>query len=354
MTFVRPFLGRRPLRTLALLVGAVVLLVWRGAPPQGSLQALPASQTVTGTGSCDVDGVTTGYTVAYQTSKSFVVTIVNVSGIATTCLGGQVTVTLSSHTQDPIPGASGQATISGTTMPVPMTTPPTANVVTKVTVTLSGGSTPVPPQCSSMGFNNVQIGTTGNDNLTGTNGNDLIYSLSGVDSISGMQGNDCLNGGPSMGDNDTISDGNGNDVVLAGNGNDQVTVGNGTDLIKLGNGNDTVQTGNAGDIIYVGTGHDTISPTGNGNNTIYTGGRTGTALASGSAQAVSITVANGNNTIYLGNGSATVQAGNGNNTIYLGDAFGSGTINLGAGTNVCHTPLPNPHYTITHCTVKSP
>lgn len=330
----------------------------------GGLEAV--AQTVTGSGVCDTDGVNATYQTSYQRtpSRAYLVTTVVVNNIAWPSCNGATLMVRLTNAQNTVIGSNavpvGGTPVNGSVKtPVPMSPQPNAQDVTGLSVTLSGGTTPIPPECSRMTFDNVVVGTTGNDpNLTGTSGNDLIYGLSGVDSISGLNGNDCLNGGPNVGDDDTITDGNGTSVVLAGDGTDQVTVGNGADLVKLGNGNDSVQVGNGsgtGSTVYLGTGKDTITA-GNTNNTIYTGGRTGAPLASGSAQAVSITVGNGSNTIYLGNGAATVNAGNGNNTLYLGSTTGgSGTITLGKGTNTCHAPTLHPNnYTITNCKVVTP
>jgi hypothetical protein len=77
---------------------------------------------------------------------------------------------------------------------------------------------PMPPECDSMTFDNVILGTPGADVadlLIGTTGRDVIVGYGGDDTLIGGPGDDCLAG--NGGDN-IISGGQGNDVIDGGTG----------------------------------------------------------------------------------------------------------------------------------------
>jgi hypothetical protein len=77
---------------------------------------------------------------------------------------------------------------------------------------------PVPPECDSMTFDNVILGTPGADVadlLIGTTGRDMIVGYGGDDTIIGGPGDDCLAG--YEGDN-IINGAQGNDVIDGGTG----------------------------------------------------------------------------------------------------------------------------------------
>lgn len=316
---------------LLLAAGLSYAFGFTGKPPSNdpnvALSANSSSSTSssTGSGSCDVTGVHVSYKTVYRVTPIVgnYVTSATVSNITwPSCNGATVAFSLTNSSNATIGTGSGPVaapgnsndTITSTTLTIgPSENQPLAHDVAGVSVTLTGGTTPIPPQCSGLNFSYTYVATNGNDNINGTNGNDLIYSLSGVDTIAGLEGNDCLNGGQNVGDNDTITDGNGADVVLAGDGNDNVTIGNGTDLVQLGNGSSTVTVGNGSDTITLG---------------------------------------NGNNRINLGNGTDTVQVGTGTNTTYFGQ--GKTTFNASTSHDTCYVPhAAIKNDAIHNCTVVS-
>ena len=356
---LRGRLGKAALVALAL--GVVAAFIVPGDPGRTDVPNLngivPIVQSSSGNGACDVTGVTVGYDSAYRKTptRGYNVASVVVQHISwPSCNGATLTATLTNAAHQTI--GSGQVPVSGApsggevATPVPMSPQPDAAAVTGVAITLSGGTTPIPSECSSIKFDFIAVGTLGNETINGTNGNDLIYTLNGVDTVNGFNGTDCITGGPNAGDNTTIVEGSGstgNNVVLAGDGNDSVTAGNGDNLVKLGNGNDAVNLGNGANTVYLGKGTDSVT-VGNGNDTIYTGGRTSSSWPSGPTTGVGAT------TTRIGNGNnVKVYGGYGNDTIYLGT--GNGTVDGGGGTNICHVPsLSKYKYSISRCTVVAP
>ncbi|MBX0311455.1 MAG: hypothetical protein JHC31_06715, partial [Sulfurihydrogenibium sp.] len=88
-------------------------------------------------------------------------------------------------------------------------------------------------------FNNVILGTKGDDSLYGTNQKDIIYGQEGDDILYGNGGDDTLIGGVG---NDKLYGGDGNDVLIGGPGNDYLEGGRGNDtyIFNKGDGQDTI------------------------------------------------------------------------------------------------------------------
>jgi signal peptidase I len=117
--------------------------------------------------------------------------------------------------------------------------------------------TPEPPptapaECSGLTFDQVIVGTAGDDVIAAGNGGALVFGLGGDDSLSGGNGKDCLVGG---GGNDTLIGGNGKDVLLGGDGNDVLRGGGDDDVIEGGTGRDLLD-GGEGDDSCLGTTKD--------------------------------------------------------------------------------------------------
>lgn len=216
--------------------------------------------------SCDVDGVDTGYDVAFaDPSSDYRVTHVDVRNISPTCDGGTATVVLSRAADNVELGrgsvgmsASGEAKVEiGPIAP--------AKEVTRIRVELAGGKVPVPQPCEDAGmeFDRITVGEVGDDHMTGTSRRDLVFALPGNDHVDGLANPDCLDGGPG---NDRLRGNEGDDVVLGGDGNDDldgepgrdtVEGGAGTDRLSGGVGDDVLRGGDGDDHIIGGTGRDT-------------------------------------------------------------------------------------------------
>lgn len=259
----------RRLVTLVALTFAVAVLATTtnqtaGDPRLDSIREIAKQQTVQG--ACDVDGVDVGYHTAYRSGGplGYDVPAAVVSNISwPSCSGATLTVVLGDGTThdratgglklDPsLPQNSGLITTANgnATVTVPerlkssSSSPAGAEWISEVGVTLDGGTTPVPVECTGMQFANVFVGTTGDDTINGTNpAGDLLYGLTGTDRITSMQGDDCLITGTDA-QGDTITAGNGNNVVRTGGGADSISVGNGTNRIYAYGGNDTITVGN--------------------------------------------------------------------------------------------------------------
>lgn len=211
---------------VGLLLSLVVLAGVGGSHPIKNSNQPPPDDAA-----CDADGVDVSYAVNFQT-PTYGVGTATVSGIASTCAGAVLTVTLggTGRTATATVG-SGQSTIA-----VPFASAPAAKDVTSVHVELAGGTTPVPSACATMKFDHVWFGTVGDDVQNLGNQSSLGYGLTGNDTLSGGNGPDCVDGGPG---NDTITGGNQNDVLIGGTGDDVLDGGNGTDRCIGGGGDDT-------------------------------------------------------------------------------------------------------------------
>lgn len=260
-------------------IGALVLAVLAvggsrlSEPNEPRVLAL-AAQTTSGTGSCDVTGVGVGYTTAWTASPApgrFVVSAATVDAIQQpSCQGATLTVRLrhtDAATQQATDVAVAQAVVgSSPTQTVAFATPPAASSVDDVSVELSGGYTPVPPECEALRLTNIVLGTTGDDTISDSKGGNLIYTLSGADSVATGGRGDCIVGGPG---NKRIVGAAGSDVVLLGDDVHLVDGGAGADVLKVGNGNGNILNGGNGeDVLYVGTGTGNVLDGGAGTKNV--------------------------------------------------------------------------------------
>ncbi len=83
---------------------------------------------------------------------------------------------------------------------------------------------------SDTEFDQVLIGTPGNDKLTGGGGSDYLYGSGGDDVLRGQGGNDVLIGGDG---DDHLIGGAGDDVLIGGLGSDILTGGKGNDIFAF-------------------------------------------------------------------------------------------------------------------------
>jgi len=154
----------------------------------------------------------------------------------------------------------GSIALFGLLMPV-VSTQWSKALVVQATVTT--GSFDLPPECSGMVFDDVIVGTDGNDEIEAGNGGYLILGLAGDDTIDGGNGPDCIVGGDG---DDELNGGNGDDVIIGGPGNDEIDGGHGDDRLFGGEGNDEIEGGHGDDVVDGGPGHDQCEG-GPGNNT---------------------------------------------------------------------------------------
>ena len=158
-------------------------------------------------------------------------------------------------------------------------------------------------------FDNVIIGTAGDDRLSGTSGDDLIDGKGGNDSLKGNAGNDCLIGGPGS---DKLSGGSGNDYLQGDDGADSLAGGSGDDFILGGAGNDRISGGLGNDELHGGAGDDQIT------------GRDGSDSLFGDGD---------NDILSGGDGNDTLNGGDGNDAV-LGRTGNDG-LSGGAGSDIC-------------------
>ena len=219
-----------------------------------------------GQGSCDVDGVSIGYSTDFLNSpvpSSYRVTSVTVGDISPTCEGATVSVALKGGSN--VIGA-GTAVVSDSTAAVaivtPSASPPAAEDIDGVHVEIAGGQIPVPPQCNGLILDRVYVGTEGDDVRSGTTFRDLMFGQAGNDSINGLQNPDCIDGGDGddtlLGDvlDDVLIGGAGNDLLEGGVGKDRAFGSAGNDRLNGGPGNDTLFGEDGDDTIDGGTGID--------------------------------------------------------------------------------------------------
>jgi signal peptidase I len=125
------------------------------------------------------------------------------------------------------------------------------------TMQITVGSWPAPPtpsECEGMTFDEIIVGTSGDDTIKAGDGAALVFGLGGNDTIQGGNGKDCLDGGDG---NDTLAGGNGKDVLLGGEGDDTIYGDGDGDVIQGGNGKDLLNGGAGTDACY-GTDRDTF------------------------------------------------------------------------------------------------
>jgi Ca2+-binding RTX toxin-like protein len=220
---------------------------------------------------CDIDGVGVNYDVSFTPAApaGYKAVAANVTGVSQTCVGATVTVRLKNGSTVI---ATGVVPASGTTVPVPFSSPPPAQSVTGVEVEIAGGTVPIPAECNGITFDTFGVLTNGNDSHTAGNRNDLRYGLDGNDTIFGANQRDCLVG---QNGNDTLRGENHDDVLLGGPGTDTLEGGNQNDVLDGGDANDVLDGGNQNDTLRGGAGNDTIRG-GNGTDTCVGGPGTDT------------------------------------------------------------------------------
>lgn len=255
--------------TIGVVVVGVAALQFAPRPAPHELAS--NSQTVTGTGTCDVTGVHVAYDTDWQAAPAAgVVTTATVDSIEQpSCHGATLKVILRHTAPSAAPTELGTATAvvgTATTQSVVFSPAVPAAEVNDVFVQLDGGATPVPDECSGMKLDNVLLGTTDSDTITDTKGSTLIYGLGGNDTISSGNKADCI---VVQDGNNTVSGSSGDDVVLAGNGTNAVQTSSGSDLIKVGNGNSNhIDAGPGDDTIYIGSGVNNVVDGGTGNKNV--------------------------------------------------------------------------------------
>lgn len=209
-----------------------------GAPPAESTP--PPFDT--GEGSCDVDGVEVFWDAGFfGGTGSATVRSVTIAGVAPSCAGADLTVTLQEDSTDvgeyvalqtqvvqDIDVANGRVRVAF----APFVD---ARRVTNVYVELAGGTMPIPAECVGMQFKNYTIGSNEADTIQGFQLANLIYGLDGDDTIQGGQQDDCLAG---QGGPDTIRGGPGKDVLVGGEGDDILYGEQGSDRLYGGPGTD--------------------------------------------------------------------------------------------------------------------
>ena len=343
---------------LALVALSIPAALTVGAPdPEGDIAPRLLAGTPNGNSShmavvnngiCDVDGVSVSYDSRYSQGPvpGYKVVAARVAGLDAHCSGATVTLVLSNGTvavagdpQDEMlynPSHNeGYAAAEFSPAEAPL-----ASWVNLVSITLSGGTLPIPVECT-MNLERSFLGTTGSDavaSLTGTNQNDVLFGLEGNDTYDALNGDDCVKTGNG---NNTVRMGAGADVVVAGNGNNTLTFTNGAgnegDRIVLGDGNNLLTTGNnGGNRVTAGTGSNTITM-GNGGNDVRVKGSSGSLTK--------VTFGNGTNTVVVGAGTSEIRLGGGdrsrvtlgagNDHIYIGGGKNN-VVDVSGGFDVCH------------------
>jgi len=236
-----------------------LLLIGSGAaaaaPPPGTP---PSHQQNPGEGVCDVDGVHASYDVEFRGDldpASYRVAQVRIGELAPTCSGAQLTVRLLDDEGGEL--AEVGPIVTGTPVAfVPFPSAPPAGQVAAIDLVIAGGEVPVPPECQSMTFDQVLIGTTDDDSLRSDNGRVIAYGLEGDDRIDSGNQADCVDGGPG---DDRVDGGNHHDVVLGGEGADRLFGSAGNDGLFGGDGDDHLDGGVGNDTCEGGPGTDTFT-----------------------------------------------------------------------------------------------
>jgi Ca2+-binding RTX toxin-like protein len=124
---------------------------------------------------------------------------------------------------------------------------------------------PTGVQGHAAAITNVNIGTSGADDLdgyaigetiNGREGNDKIYGNGGNDRLLGSDGNDTVEGGTGA---DELSGGNQNDTLRGGDSKDKLSGGDGADKLFGDKSDDTLSGGTGRDTLTGGLGRDVIS-----------------------------------------------------------------------------------------------
>jgi Ca2+-binding RTX toxin-like protein len=179
----------------------------------------------------------------------------------------------------------------------------------------------------------VQVGTSGNNNLSGSvTADDILIGLDGNDTLVGGAGNDTMNGGAGNDVLDSHGDSVGADRLSGGIGDDTYGIYNTNTVIveNTGEGNDTVWTAvdytlsaNIENMYVVGNSVAAVTGTGNtGNNHIFGYGSDKHVINGG----------DGNDSLYGGTGSDTINGDGGDD--YLNGGAGVDRLNGGTGNDV--------------------
>ncbi len=156
-----------------------------------------------------------------------------------------------------------------------------ASGTTDTLITLTNGGTVtvknvLPSQLTAAnflygGYDQVTVGTSGNETLTGTAGRDLIQGLAGNDTLNGLGGDDRLEGGAGV---DVMNGGDGADILISGTSNDvSLTGGTGRDIFVFvaGDGADVILDFELGvDLIDLTAVGGYVSMAASGSNTVIT------------------------------------------------------------------------------------
>ncbi len=143
----------------------------------------------------------------------------------------------------------------------------------------------------------------------------LIGATAGQDVLIGGAGADFLD---AQGNGNTIDAGNGDNVIVGGAATATVSLGTGENVVLLAGTGNSVTGGDGANTVVV-NGDSSAVALGNGANTVFFAGN-GDAL----------TVGDGSNLVAAIGDNESITAGNGDNAIV---AIGSGTLDLGTGTN---------------------
>jgi Ca2+-binding RTX toxin-like protein len=176
------------------------------------------------------------------------------------------------------------------------------------------------------------------ENVNGSNYNDIIMGTAGDNLINGMDGDDFISG---QGGNDVIQGGSGNDYItnvglysyieasgeLHGDDGDDFIVGYGAQVVDGGNGNDYLIGNNIIEgVIYGGDGNDTIYAMNFDESAEY-----GHVTINGGDGNDSVHTDNTDNTTYLGNGNDNFMGYDGDHIVYGGE--GNDTLQDLSGNN---------------------
>jgi len=167
-------------------------------------------------------------------------------------------------------------------------------------------------------FDNVIMGTAGDDTIGGTSGDDLIDGKGGADSIKGNDGDDCLIGGDG---DDRLSGGNGADYLQGDAGADSLNGRSGDDFLTGGTGDDKLSGSSGNDEIHGGAGNDHLTGRGGidmlfgeGDNDILSGGAGNDPILDGGPGDDIVLGRAGNDSMFGGIGSDICDGGSGADT----------------------------------------
>ncbi|WP_181892989.1 calcium-binding protein [Falsiruegeria mediterranea] len=186
-------------------------------------------------------------------------------------------------------------------------------------------------------FNNLVLGTDGNDTLVGTDNPEFFEARSGDDHVTAADGDDTIFGGPG---NDTLEGGLGDDSIVGHDGDkhhapfsDSLSGGEGNDtLIGSRNGRNTVHGGLGDDSLVGGENPDLLFSEA-GSDTLQGGGAFDLVYFSSRVSGVEVDLATGRGTV----GNDTIVLSQVENVVgsnfndRIGGDDGRNTLNGGAG-----------------------